>query len=124
MGIVPPYWNVVNGTTVALSHDFPRETTTAQWGPCFGAHKAVQWDLEIESRVDYPKPAVGISNNDWANYCRPGFLIIGAGKCGTSVCGNLLRRFDFLPQNANFCFVFTSHCIIISRIIQECYQHL
>jgi hypothetical protein len=85
IGVTPPYWN--NATLQS-----PKETTTEQWGPCFGTHEHVEWGIEIEIEKNrsrkipfYPKQGVGIEKNDWANYCRPGFLIIGAGKCGTSV---------------------------------------
>ena len=89
MGIVPPYWS-------DLTHRSPVETTTAEWGPCFGTHQKVHWDKEIEKytlrkkRPIYPGASTASSaaiaekeKRDWANFCRPGFLIIGAGKCGT-----------------------------------------
>ena len=87
LGIVPPYW----GNT---THKNPVQTTTAEWGPCFGTHQKVRWEREIEkynsANPTYFHGAASATvakeeSTDWANFCRPGFLIIGAGKCGTSV---------------------------------------
>jgi hypothetical protein len=83
-GVVPPYWDD------ELIPKHPSETTTESLGPCFLSHDSIKWDREAQrSRLrnmsDYPTSGLGPNKNDWANYCLPGFLIIGAGKCGTSV---------------------------------------
>lgn len=110
LGIIPPYWGNVTDL-------LPLETTTKEWGPCFGSHDHVDWETEIEKsrgsiRPYYPTQAVGIEKNDWADHCRPGFLIIGAGKCGTSVrlrvfvsvkFPRMLLVFSFLTFSSFFC---------------------
>jgi hypothetical protein len=91
VGIIPPYWT--DGTIPK----HPSETTTESLGPCFLSRDSKQWDKEVKrSRSrnfsDYPTSGLGRDKNDWANYCLPGFLIIGAGKCGTSVCFYIIFR--------------------------------
>lgn len=93
--IVVPYWD----TNPKTSRRVPAGTTTAQWGPCFAPHGRVRWDGLIEKyRHKSPEygPSAGAKSpdaEDLANFCRPGFIIIGAGKCGTSVC--VLSSFSF-----------------------------
>jgi hypothetical protein len=92
-GVVPPFWDD-NATSSPCK---PDETTTLELGPCFGSHLDVDWHAQAnqkDTQIPRYTPLMnGASEttktkNDWAGYCRPGFLIIGAGKCGTSV-----RRF-------------------------------
>lgn len=87
LGIVPPYWG-------SKTHLKPKETTTDDWGPCFAPHERVRWKQEIKkyngTNPAFHNPARSAAatkqnKNDFASFCRPGFLIIGAGKCGTSV---------------------------------------
>ena len=77
-GIIPPYW--INGSIPF----HPIETISESVGPCFLSNHPVHWNDPIE-RNRYPTSGMGLNAKDWANYCLPGFLIIGAGKCGTSV---------------------------------------
>lgn len=77
-GIIPPYW--IDGS----SPYHPVETKSDSVGPCFISNTPVQWNDPGEQNR-FPPSGVGPNKNDWANYCLPGFLIIGAGKCGTSV---------------------------------------
>ena len=91
VGIIPPFWQPSNTTAPCK----PDETTTTEVGPCFGTHDPTNWeelieDFGAEPRATYNKAGITSSTshrvrNDWAGHCRPGFLIIGAGKCGTSV---------------------------------------
>jgi hypothetical protein len=121
IGVTPPYW--VNGNGFS-----PKETITKEWGPCFGSHDHVEWETEVQKsqgrfRPSFPTQAVGIEKNDWADYCRPGFLIIGAGKCGTSVCSDLRRirtylKFFLFLRLLPCCFPIKSHCTITSLIIR------
>ena len=78
IGIIPPYW--INGSIPY----HPVETKSEPVGPCFLSNTRVRWNEPVEQNR-YPPSGVGLNKNDWANYCLPGFLIIGAGKCGTSV---------------------------------------
>ena len=78
IGIIPPYW--INGS----SPFHPIETKSESVGPCFLSKTPVHWNDPVEQNR-YPPSGVGLNKNDWENYCLPGFLIIGAGKCGTSV---------------------------------------
>ena len=89
IAVIPPFWGNNNGSNSTLKC-IPDETTTPEWGPCFGTHKSINWEREIGDKPTYHKmipidAASTKETNDWAGYCRPGFLIIGAGKCGTSV---------------------------------------
>jgi len=92
--VVPYWWNVFNSTKTKHHTKIPRATTTPQWGPCFAPHEEVDWDKAIAETEQlrapqYEKKIVArvstINEEDLAGFCRPGFLIIGAGKCGTSV---------------------------------------
>ena len=97
--VVVPYWwdkfDSSNSTNSPKHHTrIPRATTTPQWGPCFAPHEEVDWDKTIaeneqSSAPEYEKTIVArvntLNEEDLAGFCRPGFIIIGAGKCGTSV---------------------------------------
>jgi hypothetical protein len=109
IGVTPPYWG--NGTGFS-----PKETMTKELGPCFGSHDHVEWETEVKKSQGHTSPffptqTVGIEKNDWADYCRPGFLIIGAGKCGTSVCCDLKRIQTFFKSTlfsyANYLMLFS-----------------
>jgi hypothetical protein len=87
MHISPPYWNF----TTPLFQD-----TTKTWGPCFIPKAKIKWKfnkgLNEESNLTINVPLVYRRNDktirhNWQSLqglCRPGFLILGAGKCGTS----------------------------------------
>jgi len=81
-GIVPSFWRNQNENTA---------NQTITWGPCYPPKQTVDWDNEIDfhSNMTQYHPVKRESNrlqssNDLSDYCRPGFIIIGAGKCGTS----------------------------------------
>lgn len=76
IGISPPYWkpNV-------------SENSGTTWGPCFRETDEVNWKDERNTTdfVYRHNPASKrMEPTTDAGGCRPGFLIIGAGKCGTS----------------------------------------
>lgn len=87
-GISPPFWDC-NGFNCTL----PSRSQVQQpvWGPCFAPRDPVNWAREINLHKDsknliYEKDAdskVYQSVPDLSGLCRPGFIIIGAGKCGT-----------------------------------------
>lgn len=78
-GWAPPYWTDSDSNVSCQ----PKATTTPEWGPCFGTHQSIDWDKHYN--LSYNSAAgQSVPSGDWAGYCRPGFLIIGAGKCGTS----------------------------------------
>ena len=67
------------------------------FGPCYldskshhstfiQSHKSANLDHDSNSSFDltYPHYYDGVNPRDLSNMCRPGFIIIGAGKCGTS----------------------------------------
>jgi len=72
------------------------------WGPCFppSNYENVDWHSEMHAlqtrngtEIEYPdKPRSYQSNLD--GMCRPGFLIVGAGKCGTSSLYHYLTGHD------------------------------
>jgi len=78
-GIAPAYWDCQNGKC----------NSSEVWGPCYPSHKSVDWEGQVELYSTQPpfyqkKQPISRHQNDLAGSCRPGFLIIGAGKCGTS----------------------------------------
>ena len=94
-GAVAPYWGTDSGETTTRSTTIPKGTTAPEWGPCFAPRKIVDWDRAIAIRQNSTSPQYetkigalvdSMSGEDLAGFCRPGFVIIGAGKCGTSVC--------------------------------------
>jgi len=79
-GVSPPFWD--------CSHQ--RCNISSIWGPCYAPHGPVDWEKEVSNvrrhrSPIYHKPPISPRSHaaDIADYCRPGFLIIGAGKCGT-----------------------------------------
>ena len=88
-GIRPTFWTRENQTASSL---------LSSWGPCYPSQESVDWPFEMEQYrnavnndngihispslyIEY-QPAKHAGDNV-AGFCRPGFLIIGAGKCGT-----------------------------------------
>lgn len=92
LGIVVPYWdrNSTESDPAVTKHP------TVQWGPCFAPHQSVAWDKIIKKyqhngpdyNLQIPAMTTMPEEVDLAGFCRPGFIIIGAGKCGTSVCSS------------------------------------
>jgi hypothetical protein len=80
IGLPPPYW---------YSND------SSTWGPCYPPEKKINWEHQANIsnkasanttftyRHENPPPMIQEYDNLQGS-CRPGFLIIGAGKCGTS----------------------------------------
>jgi hypothetical protein len=106
-GIVPPYW--INGSTPI----HPIETKSESVGPCFLSNTPVRWNDTVEQNR-YPTSGVGLNKNDWANYCLPGFLIIGAGKCGTSV--SLWFLLQLSTQSMNWYLYLLTNTVLISML--------
>lgn len=84
-GISPVFW----------TPDITKKlTTSSTWGPCYPPTNENNWTQLVRiSQKKGPKyptkpkhPDMYASNPEpnLAGYCRPGFIIIGAGKCGTS----------------------------------------
>lgn len=76
--IIPPYWDCLLGKC----------NSSQIWGPCYPPHKNVNWAKQVEKYRSRPphyqkKEPVSLDSSDLSGYCKPGFLIIGAGKCGT-----------------------------------------
>jgi hypothetical protein len=77
-GVIPPYWDCLHGKC----------NSSEIWGPCYPPHKSVHWGKQVEKYRSQPphyqrKEPLSGDSTDLSGYCRPGFLIIGAGKCGT-----------------------------------------
>lgn len=80
-----------NGRAPAFWPDDPTSDTessnrtTSSWGPCYPPDdertRPTSWS-KLDATLEYPKRRPG--ETSVANTCRPGFLILGAGKCGTS----------------------------------------
>lgn len=81
-GVVPAYWGSTENDT---DH-------TRRYGPCYAYRykQDVDWETEIDNynRTDVTLFNEGLIRGDDAQdlhgFCRPGFIIIGAGKAGTS----------------------------------------
>ena len=79
-GVRPPFW-WSNATWNEEDHSWA-------WGPCYAPFTGVHWKNEINA-ADPDSPVYptyqhsGRNEQDVAGLCRPSFLIIGAGKCGT-----------------------------------------
>jgi hypothetical protein len=94
-GIVPSFWEKQD------SKNYSRSRTQVTWGPCYPPNHAVNinWNKAMKrNETEYhpiPQRTSQIeSSNDLSDYCRPGFLIIGAGKCGTSSLYHYLTCHD------------------------------
>ena len=76
-GIRPPFWDCKSN----------RCNTTNEWGPCYASHDVVTWTKEVKTYKTNPpaynRASYMSQSTDVAGLCRPGFIIIGAGKCGT-----------------------------------------
>ena len=86
-GVTVPFWDDFNVNSTSSS---------AAWGPCYAPSEVgVDWPALVQahhgnssinnqhtiSLYDDYKPGRDVQDVDGS--CRPGFLIIGAGKCGT-----------------------------------------
>lgn len=78
----PPYWSCDDRRDACNRTDV--------WGPCYAPSHHVAWSKEVQSVravnrsvVAYHGSSIG-NNGDLTDYCKPGFLIIGSGKSGTS----------------------------------------
>jgi hypothetical protein len=91
----PPFWNNCEENPDGC---FPITTSATsdvvRIGPCFSSKHTDPdyWETVIQNKkdaVEYPpaslrKVPTSTESTALINMCRPGFLIIGAGKCGTS----------------------------------------
>jgi hypothetical protein len=73
-GIQPTFWDCEDG----------RCSTRQEWGPCYAPRENLNWIEEVDKynatqSPEYMRNTQG-SRTDLAGLCRPGFLIIGAGK--------------------------------------------
>ena len=90
-GNIPAYWqNYFESNT--SENNTTDDGEILSWGPCYppDPHEGrIKWnDIAHEGSIDieYAKLLVNPKSKVQSvrNMCRPGFLIIGAGKCGTS----------------------------------------
>jgi len=101
-GIIPTYWNKA-AMKVSMLDNATDTTTTVHnissiannsdlndydydiYGPCYNSKTKIKWNKIInrtnEHNINYP---IQSNHDDLHGLCRPGFLIIGFGKCGTS----------------------------------------
>jgi len=86
--ITPPYWE--NAKMKAF-----QEGALPHMGPCYLPKEKLDWSSLVEknkhiqgkNNINYRdgiRQRHDNSDNDLSGLCRPGFIIIGAGKCGTS----------------------------------------
>ena len=98
-GISPTFWND-NRTFPGFKDDAIFDT---KFGPCYGhtIPKVPNWQDEVDkqqthkaiyheklspmhAKAKHKNSGIVTNDNDLRGYCRPGFIILGAGKCGTS----------------------------------------
>jgi hypothetical protein len=103
LGIVPSFWTFDNNnstnSTNNINHTVYTISNPPAWGPCYVPQAKIHWEKEIRDaqtlelnkyeRADMNTGSISTmysrrSRSDVRGLCRPGFLIIGAGKCGTS----------------------------------------
>jgi hypothetical protein len=99
LGIVPPFWTFDNSNSNSSTTNATNQNYTISdppsWGPCYVPETEINWDKEIQDaqtleiykygRAEPRSSKTGRHHpDDVRGGCRPGFLIIGAGKCGTS----------------------------------------
>ena len=107
IGNVPPYWEEMEH--IVDSKNDASYSDLSSWGPCYPLNEEVKWNEQVvaESPYRYNNNAITYSkafkdhgktpqasfysgnddishNKNLAGLCRPGFLIIGQAKCGTS----------------------------------------
>ena len=106
VGNIPPYWE----NTKHLLNSTNSLSDTTSWGPCYPPSTEIDWREQVLNETPYRSSNDEITyskvarvhggkisqlsfysgNNDvshnlnLAGHCRPGFLIIGQAKCGTS----------------------------------------
>ena len=103
-GQKPSYWyDITFDERDEVDEVLSSEDVLPHWGPCYKPSRAklmtIDWEsamiknrnITSEKEIRYPNGAYTnrhVSANDvqgtLKGLCRPGFLIIGAGKCGTS----------------------------------------
>jgi hypothetical protein len=79
IGIRPPFWDAPSNAS---------SSSLETWGPCYPPHRKVDWNYNDnagggDDDLEYMRNKVSLFKSVEGG-CRPGFLIIGAGKCGTS----------------------------------------
>jgi hypothetical protein len=88
--ISPPYWEDANANAKTIKKGLPH------MGPCYLPKMEQDWPSLVEQnkhitskkkikyRDVFTNHPHGNTDNDLSGLCRPGFVIIGQGKCGTS----------------------------------------
>lgn len=101
-----PYWNDHNKSSAGVIQEASEglnSVSSLSWGPCYppAAGTTIDWADILQKPAAERFPVSHSSSNDEDEFpqpkecyfhtdtkidgmCRPGFLIIGAGKCGTS----------------------------------------
>jgi hypothetical protein len=126
LGIVPSFWTFDNTT----NHNYT-EAEPPSWGPCYVAQTKINWDKEIKDAQTLKINKYSRANKrsrpshpeDVRGGCRPGFLIIGAGKCGTSslyhyltghprVLPALIKQIHYFKVSFHlyYCYTTTNNC--------------
>lgn len=93
----PPYWNDVKKHKKKKEDDENSDAIIPHIGPCYLPKSEPNWSELIEQNqnivsendIKYTQVSTrfgekGKDEDDISGLCRPGFVIIGAGKCGTS----------------------------------------
>jgi hypothetical protein len=85
-GVAPPFWKLSSGSPCSTN-----SSATKVRSPCYVPTRPGRVDWKSQANLSshlsprYHTSPVSASTDarDLADYCRPGFIIIGAGKCGT-----------------------------------------
>lgn len=143
-GNIPAYWKDIysslmiepeniNSTNQNIANSTVTKYTQSTWGPCYPPNeeesKSIDWTLtsidpNAKGGVEYPLSTINRKKKDKtdvSNMCRPGFLIIGAGKCGTSSLYHyLIGHPRVLPASEKQVHYFRYYA---NRDLQWYYQH-
>ena len=103
-------------------------TNLSSWGPCFPRElpwtytvQSNSYDANNETIIEYPKYRYSFHQTEeeyLGGLCRPGFLIIGQGKCGTSSLYHYLTGHDrILPAVTKQIHYFLYHT---NKVSVEC----
>lgn len=107
--VVPAFWGCGTGQC----------NTSEVWGPCYAPQSRVDWPKEVAKAKNSRQPPLyhreakrGQDANDLTDYCRPGFIIIGAGKCGT----RYVEKSFFVFRPCTWYVHTTQPCLVLSII--------
>lgn len=110
-GVAPPFWKLSSVSPCSTN-----SSATKVRSPCYVPSRSGRVDWKSQANLSshlsprYHTSPISASTDarDLADYCRPGFIIIGAGKCGT--------RYEVKPLGMHNLFSSFRHFIAASSV--------